>query len=570
MRASPAVPAAVLATLRQAGIDTAFGMSGGNTNRFFAALHDVGGIRPVLTREESLATVMAQVYGALRGVPGVAIGQTAWLFGTGGVGILEAHLGSTPMLLLGDLSEGHPYTHHSPYQAATGGPGAWSAEQTASAMTKRTFVVRHPVEAVHQTQQALRWAVTGEPGPVAVLYHSEALDGLLPDRPLTPVYAFGDYAAPTAGPTVVDPALESFLRGARRPFFLAGHGVVAAGAGPVLARLAEATGAAVGTTAAGKGAIPETHPNAVGVVGNFGQAAANAACGRADVVIVVGSKLSPSDTCFEHPDLLDPSRQTIVQINIEPLHMNWTFPADLAVVGDAGRVAGALLERFVDDPVPAEQLRARARALQTVRETHASFQLPAARVDGGHCHPQRVVADLQAALGTDAIVTCDAGENRLFMNRYFRTGTGVRLLQPASAGGMGYAIPAALAARCVHPDRPVVAVCGDGGFAMTMLGLMTSVEERLPIVVVILNNRMLGWVRHGQGDRPVASSLGDFDHAAIARSMGVEGLRVDRSEDLRKALDWALERTGPVVLDVLVTEDETFLDLMSPLARERR
>jgi acetolactate synthase-1/2/3 large subunit len=548
-----------------------FGMSGGNTNRFFHALYGYRGIRPVLTREESLATVMAQAYGALTGVPGVAIGQSAWLLGNGGVGILEAHLGSTPMLLLGDLSEGHPYTHHSPYQAAMGGPGAWSAEQAFSAITKRTFVVRHPVEAVQQTHQAIRWATSGEAGPVAVLYHSQGLDDPLPASPLTPLYPPAAYAQATpldhAGP---DPAVVAHLRDARRPLILAGHGVIAARASAELVQLAEATGAAVGTTAAGKGAMPETHPNAVGVIGNFGQATANAMAGEADVLLVVGSKLSPSDTCFEHPALLDASRQTIIQINVEPLHVNWTVPASITLIGDARQVLASLCGHFRTTPLDARQLVHRRRDIQTFRARCGYFALPHGRSDGAVTHPQRVVAELSTVLDRDAIITCDAGENRLFMNHYFQVDGQMRFLQPAAAGGMGYAIPAALAARAVHPDRQVVAVCGDGGFAMTMLGLMTSIEERLPIVVIVLNNQMLGWVRHGQGDRPVASELGPFDHAAIARSMGADGMQVTEPEGLGAAVKSALDCPGTAVVDVLVSEQETFLDIMSPLAKERR
>jgi acetolactate synthase-1/2/3 large subunit len=267
---------------------------------------------------------------------------------------------------------------------------------------------------------------------------------------------------------------------------------------------------------------------------------------------------------------LDANRQTIIQINVEPLHVNWTLPADIALIGDARQVLAAIVDQLRSDPLDARTLAERQQAIRGFRERHAYFHLPRSRSGDASTHPQRVVAELQTVLDQDAIITCDAGENRLFMNHYFQVDGEMAFLQPASAGGMGYAIPAALAARAVHPDRQVVAVCGDGGFAMTMLGLMTSIEEHLPIVVVIFNNRMLGWVRHGQGDRPVASHLGAFDHAAIARSMGADGMRITDADELGNALKWALDRSGTAVIDVVVSEQETFLDLMSPLARERR
>jgi len=131
---------------------------------------------------------------------------------------------------------------------------------------------------------------------------------------------------------------------------------------------------------------------------------------------------------------------------------------------------------------------------------------------------------------------------------------------------MGYAIPAALAAKLVRRDHPAVAVCGDGGFAIAMNGLMTARDEDIPIVVAVFNNSQLGWVRHGQGVRPIASQFADYDHAAIARAMGCEGIRVERPGDLQKALTHALSCGRPIVVDVVVSDRYTFRDVASPLA----
>jgi acetolactate synthase-1/2/3 large subunit len=152
------------------------------------------------------------------------------------------------------------------------------------------------------------------------------------------------------------------------------------------------------------------------------------------------------------------------------------------------------------------------------------------------------------------------------MQHYFRTRPGMEYLQPAAVGGMGYAIPAALAAKLVHPDRAVVAVCGDGGFGIAMNGMMTALEERIPIVTVVFNNSALGWVLHGQGERPIASQFAPFDHAAIARAMGCEGVRVERPADLQPALTSALAGGRPTVIDVVTSLKETFRKVTSPLA----
>jgi acetolactate synthase-1/2/3 large subunit len=129
---------------------------------------------------------------------------------------------------------------------------------------------------------------------------------------------------------------------------------------------------------------------------------------------------------------------------------------------------------------------------------------------------------------------------------------------------MGFAIPAALAAKLVHPERPVVAVCGDGGFAMTMNGLMTGIEQDIPIITVVFNNMALGWVLHGHGS--VATELADFDHAAIARAMGCNGVRVTEPAALAPALREAIAARIPSVIDVQTSLAQSFADITSPLA----
>jgi acetolactate synthase-1/2/3 large subunit len=347
------------------------------------------------------------------------------------------------------------------------------------------------------------------------------------------------------------------LAAAVRPVIVAGNGVRVARAQAELCAVAERLGAPVTTTAAGKGVFPETHPLALGVFGTFGREAANAVVAQADVVLAVGTKLGPTDTARENPELLDPERQTLIQIDRDPRHAAWTFPVEQVLLGDAAVVLRQLeAELAVVGP---SRRDGRARDVWV--------DAPEARSDEEPILPQRLIKEVQRALPEDAIVTCDAGENRLFMLHHFQTRSGMEYLQPAAVGGMGYAIPAALAARLVHPRRTAVAVCGDGGFAIAMNGLLTAIEERIPIVVVVFDNAALGWVRHGQGDRPIASEFGRFDYAAIARAMGCLAIRVERPADLLPALRQAFaSREQPAVVDVVTSTAVTFRDVTSPLA----
>ncbi|MGE0260566.1 MAG: thiamine pyrophosphate-binding protein [Alphaproteobacteria bacterium] len=566
---SEEVPARVLIArvLAEAGIEYVFGISGGHTGRIIQGLAQVQNqVRMVTVREESLAGVMAEVYGRLTRRPGVMIGQGPWVLGNGLIGTLEAFLSGSPMLLLTDFSDAPRFTLHAPYQQATGDYGSWDARRAFGGVTKQVMQAQEPVAAVQATQLAIKHAMAGQPGPVAVLFGHDALAGsVAPDSQpvLYPTRYYLPPAPPPADPVQIAAAAERILA-AERPVIVAGNGVRIAQAYDQLRALAETAGMPVATTAAGKGCFAETHPLALGVFGTFGTAAANACLGEADLVLVVGSKLSPTDTAWENPRLLDPTRQVFVQIDIEPRHAAWNFPAETVVLGDAAQILGELCEavRSRSDG----RREAAARRVARHREANGFFDAPAYHADDKPILPQRVIGELMRNLPENGIVTCDAGENRIMMTHFYQTKAPGGFLQAAGTGPMGFGIPAALAAKLVHPDRPVVAVCGDGGFAMTMNGLMTAIEHDIPIVVVVFNNRALGWVLHGSG--PFAAEFDDFDHAAIARAMGCRGQRIEDAGALGPALQEALGARVPTVLDVRTSLAVSFADITSPLASE--
>lgn len=555
---------AILQVLAEAGIGMVFGIAGGHTGRLFMALaNHQNEIRTVLVREESLAGVMAEVVGRLTGRPGVIIGQGPWVLGNGLIGTLEAHLSSSPMLLLTDFSDNPGHNLHGPYQAGTGDWGTWNARQSFAGVTKQVFEAHDPVAGVQATQLAVKHAISGQPGPVAVLYAAGGLAGHVGPDSTPRLYRTTPYLQTAPAPVDVDRvrAAARAIAGAKRPVVIAGNGVRVARAFDALRAFAQAAGAPVVTTASGKGTFAENHPLALGVFGTFGIAAANAAVADADVVIVAGSKLGISDTARANPALLDPARQTFVQIDIEPRNASWTFPAAHVLIGDAR----AALEQLADGlPADATRRAAAESRVATLRREHGYFDAPSYAADNVPIYPQRVIAAMRRVLPDDAIVTCDAGENRILMTHFYQTRSANGFLQAAGSGPMGFAIPAALAAKLVHPERTVVAVCGDGGFAMTMNGLMTAVEQNIPIVNVVFNNHALGWVLHGGG--PFAAEFQDFDHAEIARAMKCHGVRVTRPGDLEDALREAISCGRPAVVDVVTSLEVSYRDVTSPLA----
>jgi acetolactate synthase-1/2/3 large subunit len=561
------VPHAIAQVLEEAGVRFVFGMPGGRTIPIYDALYDRRpGIRTVLAREEGLAAVMADAHGRLTGTPAVAMGQAAFMLTNSGMGIVEAYLAGSPMLVIADLSDGFPFTQHGPYQSGSGDFGSWDARDVIRGYTKQVFVARDPASAVQSTQLALKHATSGQPGPVALLFHSAALAASVGPETTPRLYATEQYLPERheADAASIDAAIEA-LAGASRPVILAGNGVRMSAAQARLRELAELLGAPVATTASGKGTFPETHPLALGVFGNFGLEAANVLVADADLVLAVGTKLGPTDTANENPALLDPERQVFLQVDVEPRHAAWSFPAQQALIGDAT----AVLTQLIDAAKQAE-LPGRADGPSEVAAAHAqhaSFNVEASSSDARPILPQRLIADLGRAAPDDCIITCDAGENRLFMMHHFQTKGSIEYLQPAAVGGMGYALPAALAAKLVHPERGVIAVCGDGGFGIAMNGLLTAIEERLNIVTVVMNNSALGWVRHGQGERPIASDFAAFDYAAIARAMGCEAYRVEDPAEIEPSVRKALACGKPAVVEVITSLDAaTFRDVSSPLA----
>jgi acetolactate synthase-1/2/3 large subunit len=246
---------------------------------------------------------------------------------------------------------------------------------------------------------------------------------------------------------------------------------------------------------------------------------------------------------------------------VEPRNLSWCFPVEHALLGEAGTVLDQLRAALPE----AQHLQTGVPRVLDYRQRFGYFDAPELRASGSPVAPQRIIAELQRALPTDGIVTCDAGENRIFMTHFFQTKSAGTFLQAAGAGPMGFAIPAAMAAKLIHPDRVVVAVCGDGGFAMTMNGLMTAIENGLPIVTVVFNNHALGWSMHSRGD--FATRFDRFDHAALARSIGCHGISVQDPEELPNVFAEAFGQRVPTVIDVETSLDTSFSDLMSPLAK---
>ncbi len=546
----------IVQLLEEAGIEYVFGIPGGGTGQIYNLL--VGRedrIKAILCRHEQTAAIMADVYGRATGKPAVVMGQGLFIGSNASFGIMEAMLSSSPMLVLTDTSDGGS-AQHPANQSGAGEYGSIDLPTIIKSMTKYTSLATSPKEAVLGAQLAIKHATSGRPGPAAVVMRSASIAGEVDVETPPFIHHTAGYlntAKPQSAPQDIEQAI-AILATSRRPVIVAGNGVHQAKAHAQLQQLAELWGAPVATSYKGKSAIAETHPLALGMAGVYGQEAANKAVGDADTVIVVGAKLSPQDTVRERPNVFDPRRQRIIQIDIDDRNAGWTFPIELGLIGDAGSILSQLVEASqAAAPASANNRQGWTSSLPQRKAEASFYDDPAMHTDSSPVTPQRLVALLRENMDDSTVFALDAGNNRTWMAHFYQSARANTFFAPGGTAGMGWGLPAAVALKIVYPDRPVVGVTGDGGYMMTVNALSTAMQYDLPMLCIVFNDGALGMVRHHQAEgRRIASEFVETDNAAVARGFGCFGVQVNDSRDLPAALRDAQASGLPAVIDVII------------------
>ncbi len=450
--------------LIEAGTEHFFGLPGGATMDIYRALHDrQNRIRAIVPRDEQTASCMADMYGKLTGKPGVIVGQGGFTGSTGMFGVIEAFLASSPMLVLTELSDHNEFVTHGPIQSGAGHYGSFDLAGIFRSSTKYTAVAHTAREAVMTTQLAYKHAITGRPGPTACLFRANTLRDPVAANGLPEIHdtkRLLNVGKSVSAQASIDAALEELAK-AKVPVIVAGNGVRISGAFDALAEIAELLGAPVVTSILGKSAMPETHDMAAGPMGYTGLPFANEIVGMADTILVVGCRLKPQDTCFEHPDMFDPNRQTIIQIDVDPRNASWTIPTDVALAGDANETLQLLLAGL-DGRIDSEVRNTRRDAFLEMKAARAFFADPMRTSEASPIAPQRLVGEINDTVPAEAIVCTDAGSNRHWMNHHFRTRRPGSYFGSGGLGGVSWSLPAALCAKILQPDRPAVGVCSDG------------------------------------------------------------------------------------------------------------
>lgn len=546
------VAESLAAALRRHGVRDVFGQS--LPSLFFLATPEQS-IRQVVYRAENAGGAMADGYARVTGRVGVVAAQNGPAATLLVPPLAEAFKASVPVLAIVQEVP-RPARDRNAFQEL-------DHVKLFSACAKAVHRIDDPARVDDHVDMAMTEAASGRPGPVVLLVPKDVLAEPVPEA-TTRRAAYGhfplDRYAP--GPDRIK-RVAGLLAAARRPLIVAGGGVHGSGAAPELAELQELASLPVATTAMGKGAVDETHPLSVGVIGyamgvNGSTRHARPLVRDADLVLFVGTRTNENATDGWR---LFPPSATYVHLDVDPVEVGRNYEA-VRLVGDAKLTLRALLDELSTHS-PAARTAGReelAALIEAGREAHRAQILPLAGSDASPIRPERIMRDLDAQLTPDTIVVADASYSSVWMSNHLRARrAGQRFLSPRGLAGLGWGMPMALGAKAAHPDSPVVAVVGDGGFGHCWAEIETAVRMDLPITVIVLNNAILGYQKHSElhqfATHTDAIDFAPVDHAAIARACGARGVRVDTAAELAGTLRTALTAPVVTVIDVITDPD---------------
>ena len=412
-------------------------------------------------------------------------------------------------------------------------------------------------------RQAIDIAVSGRPGPVQIdipfnIFQEEA------DVQLEPSSHSKTRKRPGADPADIDKAL-TMLGAAQRPVIFIGHGVTLAEAGPELMELVERLTIPVISSPNGMGCIPMAHPLSLGFIGRNGTFPANQAGRHADLVLAVGARFDDRSSSSWIPGYSwnFPSTK-LIHVDIDGDEIGRNYVPDLGIIADAGSFLRQMLGATETILGSVPERRSWLADLEGWRQEWNDFIKPNFELKTSPLRPEQVVADTRAVLPDNAIISLDSGVHHNWFMQFWEAREPQTMLNSWGFSAMGFGVSGILGAKLAAPDRPCVAICGDGGFTMTPHVLCTAIEYDIPCTWVVWNNFAWSAIRDIQygmfGGREIGTGFyrGDNqepynpDFAAIARACGVHGTTVTKSNDFKDALEHAVASGKPALIDVHV------------------
>ena len=554
---------AVVEGLGREGVEVVFGYPGGGNLPIYDVLYDHQNlghtprdcrvIRHVLVRHEQSAAHMADGYARASGRVGVCMATS----GPGATnlmtGLATAYMDSSPVVAITGQVPSFIVGSDGFQEADVVGMGA--------SVTKYTFQPLHVRDIPYMMKAAFYLAATRRPQPVLVDIPKDVQQA--EDEVEFPTNVdFPSYRPlPDPDPTIVKTIARTILT-AERPIILAGGGVKIANAYRELQAFAELLVAPVVTSFMGKGVFPENHPLSLGCMGMHGSERTNKFLPDCDVLLVIGSRFS--DRTTGKIEKFCPNTKVVhIDADKAEIGKNYKMPV-VSLVADAKKALGLLIRE-----VEAGMMgRFRAPWVKRVQEMMvvAKTELDG---DGSHLSGVETVKMLRRFIPTKAIVTTEVGQHQMWCEQHFPVIEPRTFISSGGLGTMGFGFPAALGAKIARPDVPVFDIAGDGSFQMTENSLATSIEEQIPVTVVILNNRMLGmvaqWQRFFYKRRYSAVHLGRSpDFVKLAEAYGAVGVRVNTLLELESAITRASRSPVTTVIDVPISPEENVVPMLPP------
>lgn len=532
--------------LKEQGVDTIFGYPGGAVLNIYDALYDArDSIKHILTSHEQGASHAADGYARATGKVGVCLATS----GPGATnlvtGIATAYMDSVPMVAFTG-------------QVTTSLLGRDSFQEVditgiTEPVTKHNYIVKDVKDLQNIIRDAFRIAASGRPGPVLVDICKDVTAA-------TYEYTPKEKSKVDPLPEVQESEvlqLAEFISQSERPLIIAGGGVGISGADEELVKLSELAAIPVATTLMGMGSFPGSHDNYTGMVGMHGTRTSNIAVSKADLIIAAGMR-------FSDRVISDSSKfgrmAKIVHIDIDPAELGKNISVDMEIVGDVKLIFQKLLSVYNGS--------SKSEWLKTVQGAGRKVVNKEPKHD--KLTPKEIINTLYRLTDGEAIITTEVGQNQLWASQHYIFDKPRRYISSGGLGTMGYGLGACIGAKVACPDKKVINIAGDGSFRMNCNELATAVEYKLPIIICIMNNRVLGMVRQWQtlfynGRYSNTNIDRGTDFSALAKAFGAEGIRVTKSEEIEKAFKEALASTEvPYVIDFVIDEDESVFPIVPP------